>query len=862
MPNTNSWLCIYAIAQLGRPYRLGASGDFEVSSKRKLYQNNWEVTSTTYPNPNYNVPAKTHDCSGLFIGAVCCDDVNGPKVRSTNLYHGATKQYWDFCTHKGDNIHEFPRIPGMLVFRSKSAGSHTKEHVGVYIGRFIDLNGNPHEDYVIDAKGKDYGVVMGPLFRKDGSSRWDCWGQLDMCEQDTNETSIFDARTNSMRTDEQQEAGELQPVEISTENMKPFVATVLGQYDPKLDYDRIRNARISAMMFYAGELFDVSHVKHTYLNPKLAYQVEQCNSAGLPYALYVNVRARNEIEADAECKALYYVISQFSPKLGLWLSLNLNNSVDMNNKIVSIYYKFIYSWGLVDRCGLYVTRSQLQQITWENFENVFYLWCIEPEDVNNIDDELLDPSLFDINPEDNEIESRYTEETSKEVFSNASHFDSPRSWLPNLPKSDESGRFTRSTGTTSRFVRQEELDEQKLEPLYTTRTDRHDMTLRQVGYLDTGYNLSNNSSNIAISVINYTSALGDIYDSFAPTVSQLNSTKVDTSALPQLQKIAIDKLLEAGYSASSATGIVACLEKYSGLNTQHAKTIQSVTLHGIGDWYDQDFDALKSAVSDWSTNLSGQLDFLITNITERFSGYAAAFKYQPLDVETAQKCAEIFLLTYNPYFSSNEDVENVKHKAQDIYERLVIIPPNKQIIGELRDLTNINGQLLTAQYSVTIPPELKQTGITDYYTAYWRNWKSGTPQRQLYDIWIQQGRPCDKGIAKIGGYYCVALMTEKFGPVGSVVVISLKNEVSFPAIIADAKGVDAKNEWGHDYGKSGISIVEWERIKTENGVCVKGGSSLTGDDVDYPHTPSWMKEAWEGWYLEDVAFITNYGSYI
>lgn len=184
---------------------------------------------------------------------------------------------------------------------------------------------------------------------------------------------------------------------IKTESMQPFVATILAGNNPKIDYTKIRSARISAMMFFGGELFDASHKKKSvYRNPYLSNQVQQCDNAGMPYALYVNVRARTEIEADEECRTLYYVVADCSPKMGLWLSIQTNNSVEMNDKILEVYYKYIDKWGLKARCGLYLSTEQLSKITWNSFKDRFYLWQISPMDVNKVDDELLEPEMFEV----------------------------------------------------------------------------------------------------------------------------------------------------------------------------------------------------------------------------------------------------------------------------------------------------------------------------------------------------------------------------------------------------------------------------------------------------------------------------------
>ena len=178
--------------------------------------------------------------------------------------------------------------------------------------------------------------------------------------------------------------------------MTPFIATVLGERSISIDYAQVREARISGMMFFGGGLYTSAHTKRTYVNPHLGTMTQKCNDAGLPYALYVNVYARSEIEADEECRALYYVLAQYPPKLGVWLSLQLGDSKETNNKILEVYYKYLDKWGLRARCGLYVTAEQLSKITWDTFKDRFYLWEISPMDVSKVDDELLQPSMFEV----------------------------------------------------------------------------------------------------------------------------------------------------------------------------------------------------------------------------------------------------------------------------------------------------------------------------------------------------------------------------------------------------------------------------------------------------------------------------------
>ena len=386
MSNTNSWLCIYAIAQLGKPYWYGTSGQI---SSIELYTGTTQPALkrdnlSFYTNYNDQLGVKVHDCSGLILGALTCTDVDVAPSLPAPIIHQAEAQYRSNCTNKSPTIGNFPKIPGTLVFHTNSKG--IKNHEGVYVGKFIDKDGNTHENAVVEAMGHQYGVTTSLIT----DPKWDSWGQLDCCNIDTTIDVVFDARTTVISN------VETTAVSINTASMRPFVATVTPYQYVDIDYNQIKNARISAMMFFGGELYDASHREVVYRNPHLSKLVSACNNAGLPYALYVNIRARNAIEADKECKVLYYVISEFSPKLGLWLSLQNNNATPLNNDILEIYYRYIDRWGLKARCGLYLTKDQLSKITWNRFKDRFYLWLIDPMKVEDVDDELLQPEIFEV----------------------------------------------------------------------------------------------------------------------------------------------------------------------------------------------------------------------------------------------------------------------------------------------------------------------------------------------------------------------------------------------------------------------------------------------------------------------------------
>lgn len=125
-------------------------------------------------------------------------------------------------------------------------------------------------------------------------------------------------------------------------------------------------------------------------------------------------------------------------------------------------------------------------------------------------------------------------------------------------------------------------------------------------------------------------------------------------------------------------------------------------------------------------------------------------------------------------------------------------------------LNSNNGKIMSGT-EISVPVNV-QYGLTRNYTNYdfwYSRWASNTVQRTLADIWNSQGRPNNKGIATIDGYYLVA-MSPKFGTTGDMVSIVLDDGTVINAILADMKGSDATSEWGHVISNGLTDIIEWE----------------------------------------------------
>ncbi len=386
MSKTNSWLCTYAIAQLGKPYKLGTHGKFIKCTQKKYLQSKHKATGENdwHTNPYYGKDVKYHDCAGLVLGALMCSGVNSKPKGNPPIASGASSMWANNCKNKHTTMLGFDKVPGRLVFVFNTKSNKNKypySHVGIYVGTFTDSTGT-HKDAVIEAANKRTGVV----YSKVTASKWGAWAQLSVCKEDTTEGQVF---VNT--------SGVLNPQSLIKVNaIDPYIATI-GPTNVSVDYKKLKDYKVSAVMFNAGSLFDAGHKQKIYKNPYLDSQVKKCEEANLPYALYADVRAKNEIEADAECRALYYILATFSPKLGIWLHITADHGLATNDKIIDVYYKYIEKWGLKARCGIYIEKSKLSTISWSKYQDKFYLWAIDKmTDFKKVENKLLQPSMFEV----------------------------------------------------------------------------------------------------------------------------------------------------------------------------------------------------------------------------------------------------------------------------------------------------------------------------------------------------------------------------------------------------------------------------------------------------------------------------------
>lgn len=182
---------------------------------------------------------------------------------------------------------------------------------------------------------------------------------------------------------------------VDTTKITPYIAT-LDDKVIKVDYDKLKATGVVGVMLHGGSYYDTMHrVRKLYRADNIKEQVKEAEASEMPYALYVDVRAKSVEEAKLECNQLWYLISKYPPKLGLWLRLHSISSKAMMTRILKEYYDHFIKWGMKGQCGLYITRKQLGEIDWETLYDDYSLWLIDPvSSMVDVDNTLLTPEFF------------------------------------------------------------------------------------------------------------------------------------------------------------------------------------------------------------------------------------------------------------------------------------------------------------------------------------------------------------------------------------------------------------------------------------------------------------------------------------
>jgi hypothetical protein len=411
-----------------------------------------------------------------------------------------------------------------------------------------------------------------------------------------------------------------------------------------------------------------------------------------------------------------------------------------------------------------------------------------------------------------------------------------------------------------------------------TPNDRHDMTIRQFCYFSDRGKFIPDETDITISAINYTTLLGNLYDSFAQYYPSGYTT--DTSNFTGNIRVVLDYFGNHQINPAACAGIAACLFELSGIGTANQG-------RGICAWEGKYKQDMHQQVQDWSTNLTGQLDFLWKDLMLNYKTMMELLNNVPISDNGARQAANRFMVSYR-YTDQVQDIntelsraDRAQSRAAGWFNKIIIrsntpvgaptsvtIPIFGNMDNSVGVSTNVADNISTSNAPTpvvtpnpqagvvyTIPLTQPQTGINTAFTSYsswYDDWNKSSPQYKLAHMWGNQfGRSCNRGIATINDYYLVAV-APTYGTVGMAIKVILNNSQEFKAIIADVKSPNDPNycPWGHLDGNGKVNIIEWEVVK----VLPNGTAAISGDRyAGYPPDLT-------GWQGANIVSITNLGT--
>lgn len=197
-----------------------------------------------------------------------------------------------------------------------------------------------------------------------------------------------------------------QSVTVNYENISPYM--ILIDRNSVVDYASLKDAGVIGAIVEAGCYMESNGLLYPkFNNPNLGVQIAELDKLDIPYGLYTTCRARNSVEAKAEMYAFSFPIRQYSPKLGVWLNLEIVKNNLYNTAILNRYKQDLIRLGFKGKMGIICDRDMVSHIEWDNddddtkesFKNDFLLWLVEHVTDTSELERLLDPTFFDIDGE-------------------------------------------------------------------------------------------------------------------------------------------------------------------------------------------------------------------------------------------------------------------------------------------------------------------------------------------------------------------------------------------------------------------------------------------------------------------------------
>ena len=176
----------------------------------------------------------------------------------------------------------------------------------------------------------------------------------------------------------------------------PYVAKF--DRNASVNYKALSDLRVTGAIIEAGYRYNTNGSRtEKFDNPNIKTQISALDSFSIPYGMYTICRATSVATAKIEIDYFQYQLYRHPPKLGAWLQLeNLSGNLSQNDLLLTQYNTQLANLGFRSRMGIICTRKDLTKISWNKWQDEFYLYLVEHLTDLSVLDNLLDPALFDI----------------------------------------------------------------------------------------------------------------------------------------------------------------------------------------------------------------------------------------------------------------------------------------------------------------------------------------------------------------------------------------------------------------------------------------------------------------------------------
>lgn len=193
--------------------------------------------------------------------------------------------------------------------------------------------------------------------------------------------------------------------------------------------------------------------------------------------------------------------------------------------------------------------------------------------------------------------------------------------------------------------------------LYTMENTREDAIVREVAYLS-GFKPSISKTNIKLSVINYTSALAGLLNGQLTATTGV-SVDLSNSNLDEVPRQIIEHLTSKGITIAGAVGVCANIKHESGFQcgiVEYGYTLATGGGAGLCQWTNYPRTSASGRRTNminycggepaWRTNLTGQVNFLLHELTTGYTKTYDMLRTAPNTEQGAVDCAVQFLTDF------------------------------------------------------------------------------------------------------------------------------------------------------------------------------------------------------------------------